>query len=125
MDRGFKQYHRREICFTNLGPAYGCEHGGIRPVLALQNDIDNLYSPTLIVAPATKQADKKPYLPTHVVLNKIFGMKYDEDSLFMLEWLRVIDKHYIRGYAGRLTKAQVEPVDKAVYASLGLSQDSV
>ena len=108
MDRDFKQYHRGEIYFANLNPAYGCEHGGIRPVLILQ-----------------KQADKKPYLPTHVVLSKIPGLKYDGDSLFMLEQLRVIDKHRIRGYAGRLTKAQMELIDKAVCASLGLSQDSV
>ena len=115
MDRDFKQYHRGEIYFANLNPAYGCEHGGIRPVLILQNDVGNFYSPTLIVTPATKQA----------VLSKIPGMKYDGDSLFMLEQLRVIDKHRIRGYAGRLTKAQMELIDKAVCASLGLSQDSV
>ena len=64
MDRDFKQYHRGEIYFANLNPAYGCEHGGIRPVLILQNDVGNFYSPTLIVTPATKRADKKPYLPT-------------------------------------------------------------
>ena len=83
MDREFKQYHRGEIYFANLNPAYGCEHGGIRPVLILQNDVGNFYSPTLIVTPATKQADKKPYLPTHVVLSKIPGMKYDGESLFI------------------------------------------
>lgn len=125
MDRDFKQYHRGEIYFANLNPAYGCEHGGIRPVLILQNDVGNFYSPTLIVTPATKQADKKPYLPTHVVLSKIPGMKYDGESLFMLEQLRVIDKHRLRGYAGRLTKAQMELIDKAVCASLELSQDGV
>ena len=54
MDRDFKQYHRGEIYFANLNPAYGCEHGGIRPVLILQNDVGNFYSPTLIVTPATK-----------------------------------------------------------------------
>ena len=59
MDRDFKQYHRGEIYFANLNPAYGCEHGGIRPVLILQNDVGNFYSPTLIVTPATKQARQK------------------------------------------------------------------
>lgn len=122
MDRDFKQYHRGDIYFANLNPSYGCEHGGIRPVLILQNDIGNFYSPTLIVTPATKQTDKKPSLPTHVVLNKIPGMKYDRDSLFMLEQMRVIDKHRLRGYAGRLTRAQMEQIDKAVFASLGLTR---
>ena len=93
-------------------------------MLILQNDIGNFYSPTLIVTPATKQADKKPYLPTHVVLNKIPGMRYDGNSLFMLEQMRVIDKHRLRGYAGRRTRAQMELIDKAVCASLGLSRDS-
>ena len=91
-------------------------------MLILQNDIGNFYSPTLIVTPATKQTDKKPSLPTHVVLNKIPGMKYDGDSLFMLEQMRVIDKHRLRGYAGRLTRAQMEQIDKAVFASLGLTR---
>ena len=123
MDRDFKKYYRGEIYFANLNPAYGCEHGGIRPVLILQNDVGNFYSPTLIVTPATKRVDKKSYLPTHVVLNKIPGKKYEGDSLFMLEQLRVIDKHRLRGYAGRLTKAQMEQIDKAVCASLGLARD--
>ena len=71
-------------------------------------------SGTAIDRGTAKQADKKPYLPTHVVLSKIPGMKYDGESLFMLEQLRVIDKHRLRGYAGRLTKAQMELIDKAV-----------
>ena len=123
MDRDFRQYRRGEIYFANLNPAYGCEHGGIRPVLILQNDVGNFYSPTLIVTPATKRVDKKPYLPTHVVLNKIPGMKYDGDSLFMLEQLRVIDKRRLRDYAGRLTKAQMALIDQAVCASLWLARN--
>ena len=123
MDRDFRQYRRGENYFANLNPAYGCEHGGIRPVLILQNDVGNFYSPTLIVTPATKRVDKNPYLPTHVVLNKIPGMKYDGDSLFMLEQLRVIDKRRLREYAGRLTKAQMALIDQAVCASLGLARN--
>lgn len=63
MDRDFKTYHRREIYFANLDPHFGSEQGGVRPVLVIQNDKDNNYSPTLIVATLTKQTDKKSYLP--------------------------------------------------------------
>ena len=55
MDKDFKEYHRGEIYYANLNPVYGSEQGGIRPVLILQNNIGNHYSPTLVVAPMTKR----------------------------------------------------------------------
>lgn len=121
MDRDFKNYYRGELYFANLDPHFGSEQGGVRPVLVIQNDTGNNYSPTLIVAAVTKQADKKPYLPTHVVLNHIPGMQYDGDSLFMMEQLNTIDKHRIRGYAGRLTAEQMSQIDLALQYSLGLA----
>ena len=56
MDRDFKQYHRGEIYFANLNPAYGCEHGGIRPVLILQNDVGNFYSCLLYTSPSPRDS---------------------------------------------------------------------
>lgn len=120
MDQDFKQYHRGDIYFANLDPHYGSEQGGTRPVLIVQNDMGNNYSPTLIVAAATKRTDKKPYLPTHVVLNHIPGMDFDGDSLFMMEQLYTIDKHRLRGYAGHLTAEQLQRVNVGLAASLGL-----
>ena len=121
MDRDFKNYSRGEIYFANLDPHFGSEQGGVRPVLVIQNDKGNNYSPTLIVAAVTKRTDKKPYLPTHVVLNHIPGMQYDGDSLFMMEQLNTIDKHRLRGYVGHLTAAQMSQIDQALQYSLGLT----
>ena len=109
---------------ANLNPVYGSEQGGIRPVLILQNNIGNHYSPTLVVAPMTKRIEKKPYLSTHVTLNRIPDMKYKGNSLFMLEQLRAIDKRRMKGYIGKLTKKQMELIDQAARISLGLGGDA-
>ena len=124
MDKDFKEYHRGEIYYANLNPVYGSEQGGIRPVLILQNNIGNHYSPTLVVAPMTKRIEKKPYLSTHVILNRIPDMKYKGNSLFMLEQLRAIDKRRMKGYIGKLTKKQMELIDQAARISLGLGGDA-
>ena len=124
IDKDFKEYHRREIYYANLNPVYGSEQGGIRPVLILQNNIGNHYSPTLVVAPMTKRIEKKPYLSTHVILNRIPDMKYKGNSLFMLEQLRAIDKRRMKGYIGKLTKKQMELIDQAARISLGLGGDA-
>lgn len=125
MDKDFKEYHRGEIYYANLNPAYGSKHGGIRPVVILQNNTGNSYSPTLIVAPATKRIGKKPQLPTHVILKKIPGMKYEGTSLFMLEQMRVIDKRRLKGCVGKLTKEQMNLIDKALCISLGITGPAV
>ncbi len=122
MDQDFRNLHRGEIYFANLNPYYGSEYGGIRPVLILQNDVGNLYSPTVIIAPATRRTYKKPMLPTHVSLKRIPGMQ--GESLFLLEQIRVIDKHRIRGYAGHLTRAQMAEIDAGIRISLGLEEDA-
>ena len=124
MDKDFKEYHRGEIYYANLNPVYGSEQGGIRPVLILQNNIGNHYSPTLVVVPMTKRIEKKPYLSTHVILNRIPDMKYKGNSLFMLEQLRAIDKRRMKGYIGKLTKKQMELIDQAARISLGLGGDA-
>ncbi len=118
MDRDFRNFQRGEIYFANLNPYFGSEQGGTRPVLILQNDFGNLYSPTVIVAPATRRSEKRPMLPTHVALKKIPGM--EGESLFLLEQIRAIDKRRIRRYSGHLTLAQMRAIDEGLCASLGL-----
>ncbi len=122
MDRDFRNFHRGEIYFANLNPYFGSEYGGTRPVLILQNEAGNHYSPTVIVAPATRRTGKKPMLPTHVALKRIPEMQ--GESLFLLEQIRVIDKHRIRGYAGHLTRAQMAEIDAGIRISLGLEEDA-
>ena len=80
MDRNFHDFHRGEVYYADLDPVYGHEQGGTRPVLVLQNDVGNYYSPTLIVTAATRRTFKKPSQPTHVVLDDAGRVKVDLSS---------------------------------------------
>ena len=119
MEHKFHDFHRGEIYYAALDPVYGHEQGGTRPVLVLQNDVGNYYSPTLIVTAATRRTFKKPTQPTHVVLDDVEGL---DPSLFMLEVIRTIDKRRVRGYVGKLTGEQMEQIDAALRVSLHLDR---
>ena len=121
MEHNFHDYHRGEVYYADLNPVFGHEQGGTRPVLVLQNDVGNYYSPTLIVTAATRRTFKKPSQPTHVVLDDAEGL---EPSLFMLEVIRTIDKRRVRGYVGKLTEEQMEQIDAALRVSLRLDEDA-
>ena len=120
MEHNFHDFHRGEIYYAALNPVYGHEQGGTRPVLVLQNDVGNYYSPTLIVTAATRRTFKKPTQPTHVVLDDAEGL---DPSLFMLEVIRTIDKRRVLSYVGKLTEAQMEQIDAALRVSLHLGED--
>jgi mRNA interferase MazF len=120
MQRDFHDYHRGEIYFADLNPAFGHEQGGVRPVLILQNDVGNYYSPTIIVTAATRRLYKKPTQPTHVVLTDAEGL---EPSLFMLECIRTIDKRRLYEYVGKLTDEQMQRIDTALRKSLRLREE--
>ena len=120
MEHKFHDFHRGEIYYAALDPVYGHEQGGTRPVLVLQNDVGNFYSPTLIVTAATRRTFKKPSQPTHVVLDDAEGLT---PSLFMSEVIRTIDKRRVCGYVGRLTKEQMMRVNAALLVSVGLDKD--
>ena len=121
MEHNFHDFHRGEIYYAALDPVYGHEQGGTRPVLILQNDVGNYYSPTLIVTAITRRTFKKPSQPTHVVLDDAEGL---EPSLFMLEVIRTIDKRRVRGYVGKLTEEQMGQIDAALRVSLRLDDDA-
>jgi len=121
MEQRFHDFHRGELYYADLDPVFGHEQGGTRPVLVLQNDVGNYYSPTLIVTAATRRTFKKPSQPTHVVLDDAEGL---EPSLFMLEVIRTIDKRRVRSYVGRLTEEQMEQIDAALRVSLYLDEDA-
>ena len=120
MEQRFHDFHRGELYYADLDPVFGHEQGGTRPVLVLQNDVGNYYSPTLIVTAATRQTRKKPAQPTHVVLDDAEGL---DPSLFMLEVIRTIDKRRVRNYVGKLTEEQMERIDAALRVSLHLDED--
>ena len=105
-----------DLYFADLSPVVGSEQGGIRPVLVVQNDVGNKYSPTIIVAAVTSQMNKAK-LPTHV---EIDSMRYDivKDSVILLEQLRTIDKKRL--------KDKVCHLDNEIdAANNGLSKNSV
>ena len=120
MEQRFHDFHRGELYYADLDPVFGHEQGGTRPVLVLQNDVGNYYSPTLIVTAATRRTFKKPTQPTHVVLDDAEGLA---PSLFMLEVIRTIDKRRVRNYVGKLTEEQMERIDAALRVSLHLDED--
>jgi mRNA interferase MazF len=111
-------YKRGDVYWADLNPFFGSEQRGTRPVLVLQNDAGNFFSPTLIVAPMSSQVDKRTDLPTHIVLEQVRGL--DGPSLIMLEQLKTIDKRRVRSYAGKLTKEQMAEVEAALTGTLGI-----
>lgn len=107
---------RGEIYYADLSSAFGSEQGGIRPVLILQNNMGNHYSPTTIVAAITSK-EKKNLLPTHV---PIPAGCLKRNSVVLLEQLRTIDKTRLGDCIGRLDKATMAKVDHAIITSLGI-----
>ena len=107
-----------DLYFADLSPVVGSEQGGIRPVLVVQNDVGNKYSPTIIVAAVTSQMNKAK-LPTHIELTgRNVGLT--KDSVVLLEQIRTIDKRRLREHMGRLDAAMMNQVDNAIAVSFGL-----
>ena len=109
---------RGEIYYADLSPVVGSEQGGIRPVLILQNDIGNRYSPTIIVAAITSRTGKAK-LPTHIALD---GERHGlpKDSVVLLEQIRTIDKRRLREHTGHADRSVMDQVDSALAVSFGL-----
>ena len=111
-----KKIIRGGLFYADLDPIIGSEQNGVRPVLILQNDIGNKYSPTVLIAPISTKKDK--LLPTHVLIKQFDKLRHD--SIVMLEQIRVIDKSRLRGYVCDLDDTNMKTVDKAMKVALGL-----
>ncbi|GBG55566.1 Endoribonuclease EndoA [bioreactor metagenome] len=111
---------RGDIYYANLSPVVGSEQGGLRPVLVVQNDVGNKYSPTVIVAAITSQISKAK-LPTHVEINAK-ECNLEKDSVILLEQMRTIDKRRLKEKVTHLTDEVMNKVDDAMKISLGLIQ---
>lgn len=107
-----------EIYFADLSPVIGSEQGGVRPVLIVQNDIGNKYSPTVIVAAVTSRINKAK-LPTHVEI-PAEGNGLAKDSVVLLEQLRTIDKKRLREKIGRVDDKCLQKTNEALSISLGI-----
>ncbi|ASL63063.1 Programmed cell death antitoxin YdcD [Bacillus cereus] len=109
---------RGDVYFADLSPVVGSEQGGVRPVLVIQNDIGNRFSPTVIVAAITAQIQKAK-LPTHVEIDaKKYG--FERDSVILLEQIRTIDKQRLTDKITHLDEVMMSRVDEALQISLGL-----
>ena len=109
---------RGEIYYADLSPVVGSEQGGVRPVLIVQNDIGNKFSPTVIAAAITSQRFKSN-LPTHIRVDAD-GCGLAKDSIVLLEQVRTIDKQRLREKMGILGKHDMNKIDKALSVSFGL-----
>lgn len=112
-----RRIRRGDIYHADLDPVFGSEQGGYRPVLVIQNNRGNQYSPTVIVAAITSRPKNK--LPTHVALRGIAGL--ERDSVALLEQIRTLDKKRLNDYVGTLDRQQMKKVDKALRSSTGIS----
>lgn len=114
---GMEMVKRGELYYADLSPVIGSEQGGVRPVLIVQNDVGNKYSPTIIAAAITSQLDKAR-LPTHIMLpaNK-FGLQ--KDSVVLLEQIRTLDKRRLKEKIGELPLDMMTRVNEALLVSLG------
>lgn len=110
-------YKRGELYYADLSPVVGSEQGGVRPVLVIQNNVGNKYSPTIIVAAITSQINKAK-IPTHVELNsKDYGLP--KDSVVLLEQLRTLDKRRLKEKIGFVDNLKMKNIDNALLISLG------
>ena len=116
---------RGDIFYADLSPVVGSEQGGLRPVLIVQNDIGNRYSPTVIAAAITSKLGKNK-LPTHIdVLRSetqdgdVLGLA--KDSVILLEQIRTLDKRRLKEKMGHLDERLMRRVDDAITISFGLS----
>lgn len=108
---------RGDIYRADLDPVVGSEQGGVRPVVIIQNDTGNLYSPTVIVAAVTKRL-KKPALPVHVCITaEESGLA--RDSVVLLEQVRTLEKTRLTRYLGTLGEDAMRRIDRALGLSLG------
>ena len=108
---------RGDIFYADLSPVVGSEQGGVRPVLVVQNEIGNKYSPTVIIAAITSQMNKVK-LPTHVEVSAEFGLP--KNSVVLLEQIRTIDKKRLREKVGFTDEFFMKKVDEALLKSVGV-----
>ena len=112
-------FRRGEIYFADLDPHYGSEQGGKRPVIVIQNNTGNKFSPTVIVAAVTSKVTKKPKQPTHVLIDR--NPAFSRPSMVLLEQIFTIDKERIQRLLGQTTPDEMYQINEALMNSLDLN----
>lgn len=116
-----KTYRRGDIYYAQLSPIVGSEQEGLRPVIILQNDIGNRYSPTTIIAPISSKSEAKAKLPTHFFLRNVLEVP----SVILLEQIRTVDKQRLREYVGTLDEDFMREINKHILISLGIEAEQL
>ena len=117
-----EQIKRGQIYYADLSPVVGSEQGGTRPVLIIQNDVGNKYSPTVIACAVTSQLTKAK-LPTHIEVKQgQFGLP--KDSVILLEQIRTLDKKRLKEKMGRLDDGSMGQINQALSISFGLGENT-
>ena len=115
----YKSVRRGDIFIANLEPVIGSEQGGVRPVLVIQNDIGNKYSPTTIVAAISTKIFSKNPLPTHYLITPDCGIS--NDSIVLLEQIKTIDKIRLKRKIGHISQKEMLMINRLIELSLGLN----
>ena len=113
-----RKIQRGDMFYADLTPTVGSEQGGVRPVLIIQNNTGNRYSPTVIAAVISSKTRRKAKLPTHCTVSA--QQRLWRDSLVMLEQIRTIDRARLQEYIGTLDEQAMARIDKALAVSVGL-----
>ena len=116
-----RKIRRGDVYYADLRPVVGSEQGGIRPVVILQNNTGNQFSPTTIAAAVTSCGEKHQ-LPTHIWIGGQFHGLH-KDSMILLEQVRTLDRKRLRDYIGCLDKKTLQAVDRGLTVSLGIKQN--
>ncbi|MBR1746918.1 MAG: type II toxin-antitoxin system PemK/MazF family toxin [Clostridia bacterium] len=111
---------RGELYYADLSTVVGREQGGVRPVLIVQNDVGNKYSPTIIAVAVTSRMDKAR-LPTHIAVDTTCGLP--KDSVVLTEQVRTLDKRRLKDRIGVLDDRMMKKVNAALMVSLGFFSD--
>lgn len=117
MKQQVKSILRGDIYYADLSPVVGCEQGGVRPILIIQNNLGNRHSPTVIVAAITSQHKKE--LPTHVPITGVEGIS--KCSVVLLEQIRTIDRRRLQDYVGSIDGGTLVQIDESLKISIGLA----
>lgn len=115
-----KNITRGDIFYANLDGTIGSEQSGIRPVIVVQNDVGNKYSPTTIIVPLTKKVRLKINQPTHFWINPFGNIRFD--SIVLTEQIRVIDKSRLKEKIGVMNDKAMQEIDNKILIALGLKQ---
>jgi len=113
-----RTYQRGDMYYADLGRGIGSEQEGYRPVVIIQNNLGNKYSPTVIIAAISSKVGIKPKLPTHYYINAEDGLELP--SIILLEQIRTIDKQRLAKYIGRLSKEHISGMNHALAVSIDL-----